>query len=257
MTPFEILYADPAWSYTDKATAGERGAAFKYPVMSVDDICALDVQAHMAPESACFMWATAPCLPEAFRVLAAWGYTYSTVAFCWAKTRSVRTVEARHIVRAGFPTMQARADRVVDELATAGLITSKLHIGMGQSTRANAEFVLLGLRGRMGRVDAGVRQILLSPLREHSAKPPEVRERIVQLLGDRPRLEMFARERAPGWSAWGNQVPGGSDVEIVARRGSPVEPVAPAPDPRQVSIFDVLAAPTVAPMLSAGREHAE
>ena len=45
---FEILYADPAWSYTDKATAGERGAAFKYPVMSVDDICALDVQAPMA-----------------------------------------------------------------------------------------------------------------------------------------------------------------------------------------------------------------
>jgi N6-adenosine-specific RNA methylase IME4 len=156
---FEILLSDPPWHYTDKATAGERGAAFKYPVMSVDDICALDVQAHMAPESACFMWATAPCLPEAFRVMAAWGYEYSTIAFTWVKTRSVRTVEARRIVRAGFPTMQARADRVVDELATAGLIMSKLHIGMGQSTRANAEFVLLGLRGRMGRVDAGMQQI--------------------------------------------------------------------------------------------------
>ena len=45
---FEILLSDPPWHYTDKATAGERGAAFKYPVMSVDDICALDVQAHMA-----------------------------------------------------------------------------------------------------------------------------------------------------------------------------------------------------------------
>lgn len=242
MTPFEILYADPAWTYTDKAAAGKRGAAFKYDLMTVDDICALDVQAHMAPESACFMWATAPCLPEALRVMAAWGYEYSTIAFTWVKTRSVRTVEARRIVRAGFPTMQAQADRVVDELAAAGLITPKLHIGMGQSTRANAEFVLLGLRGRMGRVAAGVRQILMSPLREHSAKPPEVRERIVQLLGDRPRLEMFARERAPGWSAWGNQVPGGSDVEIVARGGSPVEPVAPLPDPRQVTIFDVLPA---------------
>ncbi len=94
----------------------------------------------------------------------------------------------------------------------------------------------------MCRVDAGVRQILMSPLREHSAKPPEVRERIVQMLGDRPRLELFARERAPGWAAWGNQVPGGSDVELVARGGSPVEPVASLPDPRQVTIFDVIPA---------------
>ena len=239
---FEILLSDPPWHYTDKATAGERGAAFKYPVMSVDDICALDVQAHMAPESACFMWATAPCLPEAFRVMAAWGYEYSTIAFTWVKTRSVRTVEARRIIRAGFPTMQARADRVVDELAAAGIITSKLHIGMGQSTRANAEFVLLGLRGRMGRVDAGVRQLITAPLGEHSAKPAIVRDEIVRLLGDRPRLEMFARERAPGWSAWGFGAPGGSDVEIVARGGSPVDPAPPAPDPRQVSIFDVLLA---------------
>ena len=92
---FEIIYADPAWSYDDKATAGDRGAAFKYPVMSVEDICALDVQAHTAPDCACFMWATPPCLPEAFQVMAAWGFKYSTIAFVWVKTRSVRIAEAR------------------------------------------------------------------------------------------------------------------------------------------------------------------
>lgn len=40
----------------------------------------------------------------------------------------------------------------------------------------------------------------------HSRKPAEVRERIVRLLGDVPRIELFARERVPGWDAWGNEV---------------------------------------------------
>lgn len=233
---FQFLLADPPWHYSDKAAAGDRGAAFKYPVMTVDDICALDVQAHMAPESACFMWATAPCMPEALRVMAAWGYTYSTIAFVWVKTRSVRTVEARRIVRGALPTMEARADRIVGEMQTAGLIASKLHIGMGQSTRANAEFVLLGLRGTMGRVDAGVRQIVMAPLGAHSSKPPEVRDRIVQLLGDRPRLELFARDRAPNWSVWGNQAPGGCDVEITSgdNRARPATPT----DEHQLSLLD-------------------
>ena len=238
---FEIIYADPAWSYDDKATAGDRGAAFKYPVMSVEDICALDVQAHTAPDCACFMWATPPCLPEAFQVMAAWGFKYSTIAFVWVKTRSVRIAEARRVVRGRLPGLAPRADGIVDELAAEGLITSKLHIGMGQSTRANAEIVLLGTRGKLNRVDAGVRQVVMAPLGQHSAKPPEVRERIVRLLGDRPRLEMFARDRAPGWSIWGNQAPGGSDVEIGVRGDRLVTPAPPAADPRQVTIFDVLA----------------
>lgn len=239
---FEILYADPAWQHDDRAVAGDRGASFKYQTMSVDEICSLDVQAHMTPESALFLWAVSPMLPEAFKVMAAWGYTYSTVAFCWAKTRGPRTDEVRKIVRARLPGMKARADGIADELLRAGLVPRKWHIGMGQTTRCNVEMCLLGLRGKLGRVDAGVRQLITAPLGEHSAKPAIIRDEIVRLLGDRPRLEMFARERAPGWSAWGNQVPGGSDVEIVARGGSPVEPVAPMPDPRQVTIFDVLPA---------------
>jgi N6-adenosine-specific RNA methylase IME4 len=41
--------------------------------------------------------------------------------------------------------------------------------------------------------------------REHSRKPDEARDRIVQLWGDVPRIELFARESSPGWDTWGNQ----------------------------------------------------
>ena len=239
--PFEILYADPAWEHDDRASDGQRGASFKYQTMSLDDICALDVQRHMAPESALFLWAVSPMLPEAFKVMEAWGYTYSTVAFCWAKTRGPRTDEVRKIVRARLPGLRARADGITDDLLAAGLVPRKWHIGMGQTTRCNVEMCLLGLRGRLGRVDAGVRQLVTAPLGAHSAKPPEIRDMIVRLLGDRPRLEMFARERTPGWSIWGNQAPGGSDVEILPREPGAlaVVPPAPAVDPRQITIFDL------------------
>jgi site-specific DNA-methyltransferase (adenine-specific) len=74
---------------------------------------------------------------------------------------------------------------------------------MGNYTRANEEFVLLGMRGRLDRVSAGVRCSITAPNTGHSCKPPEVRDRIVQLFGDIPRIELFARDKAPGWEATG------------------------------------------------------
>ena len=55
-------------------------------------------------------------------------------------------------------------------------------------------------------------QFLISPLRGHSQKPDEAREKIVELMGDLPRLELFARNKADGWDVWGNEV--ASDVQI-------------------------------------------
>ncbi len=122
-------------------------------------------------------------LPEALHVMQAWGFTYKTCAFTWVKTTG------------------AGADAM----------------GMGHHTRGNTEYCLLGTRGKLKRVDAGVRQVVLEhghseetlfALRaRHSAKPPEVRDRIVRLLGDLPRIELFARERVSGWAAWGNELP--------------------------------------------------
>ena len=79
-------------------------------------------------------------------------------------------------------------------------------VSLGHYTRGNTEDCFLGLRGRMVRKSAKVRQLIEAPRGKHSAKPPETRDRIVQLFGDLPRIELFAREKTDGWDVWGNEV---------------------------------------------------
>ncbi len=177
---FKIIYADPAWTYRDKAVAGSRGVGFKYDLMDVDAIKRLPVAEIAALDCALFLWATFPLLPDALEVLNAWGFHYKTAAFVWEKVSS----------RNG-----------------------KLHWGMGSWTRANAEVCLLGVRGKPKRINAGVHQIVRTAVRDHSRKPDEVRNRIVQLMGDLSRVELFAREKTEGWAAVGRSIDG---MDIVA-----------------------------------------
>lgn len=174
---YETILSDPPWSYRDKAVDGERGAGFKYPVLSLDDIKGLPMRSIAATNCALFMWATAPMMPEAFEVLKAWGFDFRTIAFTWVKQTK----------------------------------TGKLAMGMGNWTRANAEYCLLATRGKPKRVSASVRSVIISERREHSRKPDEVYTRIEQLMGDTSRLEMFARQRVDGWDAWGLDVPDESE----------------------------------------------
>lgn len=170
---YSVIMSDPPWSYRDKAQAGKRGATFKYPVMSLDEIKGLPMRTIADKDCALFLWTTYPMFSEALKVLDAWGFEYRTVAFTWVKTTK----------------------------------TGKLAMGMGNWTRANAEPCLLATRGKPKRVSAAVHSVIIGERREHSRKPDEVYERIEQLMGDLPRLEMFARQRVPGWDAWGNEVP--------------------------------------------------
>jgi len=177
---FEIILADPPWSYRDAAKAGNRGAGCHYATMTDEEICSLPVQEIAADNCALFLWATAPRLQTAFEVMKRWGFTYKTVAFVWEKTN-----------KDGSPAM-----------------------GLGHYTRANAEFVLLGVKGKVKRIDAGVHQIVRASRKEHSAKPGEVHDRIVRLLGDIPRCELFARVVADKWSIWGNEVDNDFELDI-------------------------------------------
>lgn len=86
MDRYQIIYADPAWRYKDKASAGQRGACYKYPVLDTEGVCALPVADLAADDCALFMWATFPMLPDAFRVMKAWGFNYKTVSFVWIKS---------------------------------------------------------------------------------------------------------------------------------------------------------------------------
>jgi N6-adenosine-specific RNA methylase IME4 len=179
--PYTVIYADPPWAYDDTCDAGQRGAAHKYHVMNDADITALPVGDITAKDSILFMWATYPKLREAFDVIDGWGFTYKTNAFTWVK---------------------------YDHSLT------KPFWGMGHWTRSNAEICLLAVKGKPTRVDAGVSSVmetllpdtLRAPIAGHSEKPNEVRTRIVELVGDVPRIELFARKRYLGWDAWGNQV---------------------------------------------------
>ncbi|MGB9886280.1 MAG: MT-A70 family methyltransferase [Moorellales bacterium] len=167
---YAVILADPPWKYRvyDDSDARHGAAAAHYPTMTAREIAALPVARLAHPNAALFLWATMPCLQEALEVMRAWGFTYKTVAFTWVK-----------LTRGGA-----------------------LYLGLGHYTRGNAELCLLGIRGRMRRKSARVSQIIIAPRREHSRKPEEQYERIMQLF-DGPYLELFARRRWPGWDAWG------------------------------------------------------
>ena len=80
---YSVIYADPPWRYSAKNV---QGAAEKhYPTMGIDELCTLPVSDLAAPDSVLFLWATFPQLPEALRLIKAWGFTYKSVAFVWLK----------------------------------------------------------------------------------------------------------------------------------------------------------------------------
>lgn len=251
---YRIAYADPPWVYRSKH--GKRGAAAQYRVTPTAVLARLDVGSIMARDAALLMWAPGPQHLEVAPLMAAWGFRYSTIALDWVKTRGTAGTERRvvKLLLERFGGEDVAEDRrnaqaIAAELAAEGLLMPTLHWGMGASTRSGTEQLYLGLRGRLQRESAGVHQVLLSPLPMaggrilHSQKPAEARERIVALLGDRPRIELFARHRVPGWDAWGDGVPGGSDVEIpLLPDPSQNERGDAAADPAQTTIFDLLEA---------------
>ena len=141
--------------------------------MSIDELCALPLADLTAPDSALFLWATFPQFPEALRLIREWGFTYKSVAFVWLKKNR-------------------KAD--------------SWFYGLGFWTRANAEVCLLATRGHPKRQAANIHQFIISPIEAHSKKPDEARDKIVALMGDLPRVELFARQIPPGWDVWGNEV---------------------------------------------------
>ena len=168
---YQIIYCDPAWQYDDKALAGNRGAECKYDVMELSALKLIPIQKIADENCVLLMWCTFPMLDSGLELINAWGFQYKTVAF----TRLKRNKNS-----------------------------SNFFMGMGTWTRSNQEIVLLAVKGKPKRVSAGVRQIIDSPIREHSKKPDVVRQRIIQLCGDLPRIELFARTKVHGWDVVGN-----------------------------------------------------
>lgn len=165
------MWGDP----NKNAAAGKH-----YSLMNMEEIRQLPVASLFRDRGALFLWATCPRLNLAFDAIQAWGLHYRGVAFVWVKTR----LDGKPIGAQGVPPT---------------------------ATKPTTELCLLATTNRTGRpfplLDAAVCQTVFAPRGRHSAKPPEVRDRIVNLYGDRPRIELFAREAYPGWDRWGNQAP--------------------------------------------------
>lgn len=170
---YNIIYADPPWSYKDKALSGNRGAGCKYQTQSKDWIDNLPVKEIAADDCVLFLWVTMPKLNECWDLITKWGFEYKTVAFTWVKKNKK---------------------------------SNSLFWGMGRWTRANAELCLLATKGKPKRINAGVHSVIESKIEVHSKKPDETKTRIVKLLGDLQRIELFARQKTVGWDTWGDEV---------------------------------------------------
>jgi N6-adenosine-specific RNA methylase IME4 len=174
--PFDLIYADPAWQFNNAANTKKQwgGAEAHYRTMSVAELRALPVPSICAKDCFLAMW-WVPAMPEeALTVMKAWGFRLVTMkGFTWHKIT----------------------------------VNGKDHFGMGSTTRGNTEDCLFAVKGRPKRVGKGVRQLIHARVREHSRKPDEARDRLIQLLGDTRRIELFARQHHAGWEAWGNEMP--------------------------------------------------
>lgn len=182
---YKIIYADPPWKFQVWCfgTGSGRSPDNHYSTMTLEDICALPISGIADKNCILFLWTTFPKLEEAFQVIKAWGFKYKTCAFVWAK-------------------QNLKAD--------------SFFVGLGYWTRSSVEICLLATRGAPKRINKSVRQLVVSHRREHSRKPDEVRDRIVELVGDLPRIELFAREKVEGWDCWGDGVE--TDMGVLARR---------------------------------------
>lgn len=180
---YDIIYVDPPWRYrrsgSQSFTDYMGSADNHYPTMTEDEIGDLPIRSIMSKTSVVFMWATSPMLDLAIRTIARWGLSYRGMPYIWIKTKKDGSLMGAIGVTPTF-------------------------------VKPKAEFVLAATVKNMGRpfpiVTMKSEQLVFAPRGRHSEKPEEVRRRIEQLCGHRPRIELFARRPAPGWTVWGNEV---------------------------------------------------
>ena len=187
---YRCVYADPPWRFITRAPSknpeSDRSVERHYETMSFLDICELPVRELAHPDGChLFMWVTGPYLEKAFEVARAWGFRYSASGFLWMKLKKKHGKGQRHLIS-------------LDE------IENEMHVGLGFTTRKNVEFCLLFRRGSPTRNSKKVREVVISPVREHSRKPDEVPPRIEEYCSG-PYLELFSRSNRAGWTVWGDE----------------------------------------------------
>jgi len=173
MKKYQIIYADPPWSYRGEMM--NSSITDHYGVLSIENIKNLPVSKITSENSILFLWVTLPKLNEFMRVVESWEFEYKTTAFVWVKRNR---------------------------------ISDSFFMGLGRWTRANPEICILATKGQISRQNKGIRQLQVHKIERHSKKPDIFRDLIVDLIGDLPHIELFAREKTEGWDSIGYEING-------------------------------------------------
>lgn len=179
---FDLVYADFPWPmYGDPnkdAAAGKH-----YDLMTMEEIKAVPMKSLLRNRKSgvFFIWVTSPRFDLGIDAIRAWGLHFRGVAFVWVKTRKDGGIIHGQGVR---PTV----------------------------TKPTTEFCLAATTCKRGRpfplFSEKTPQVVLAPRGRHSEKPQVFRDLICELYGDEiPKVELFARTAAPGFTPWGNQAP--------------------------------------------------
>ena len=189
MKKYQIIYADPPWMFTGLGSKGIRSGKMrkdkpnlhrtiqlneKYPTMSIEELKVLPIADISDENCTLFLWTTDAHLPVAIEIMRAWGFVYATIGFTWLK----KTSTGKQVCYYGYWTLKG------------------------------AEICLIGRKGKPKVKNHKIRQIVEAKRREHSRKPDEIRKNIVELMGDLPRIELFARQKTKGWDVIGNGIDG-------------------------------------------------
>lgn len=173
---YNIIYADPPWKYNARnnpKTRFGKGAYGHYSLMTMEDIEKLPIEKISDDNCALFLWVTFPYLDKQIKLFEKWGFEYKTLGFSWIKTNKKN---------------------------------DKPFFGIGYYSKSNCEVCLLGIKGKMKPISNKISSCVIAPKEEHSKKPDEVRKRIVDLFGDLPRIELFARQETDGWDCFGDEI---------------------------------------------------
>jgi site-specific DNA-methyltransferase (adenine-specific) len=174
---YKMIMADPPWDYNDKvrsSTNGGGGASRHYETLTVASLGRFPMANLAEDDSVLLLWTTFPMYWEACSLMEFWGFKYKTACWVWAKT----TKDGK-----------------------------KFAMGMGHYSRANPEVCLLGVRGKGLKVlRHDILNLQTHPRLKHSEKPTLFHDLSVELFGNVPRIDLFARKRVKGWDSWGKEL---------------------------------------------------
>ncbi|WP_339053879.1 MT-A70 family methyltransferase [Arsenophonus endosymbiont of Crataerina pallida] len=193
MKKYDLILADPPWQYKNKVS---NGAANNHNTTHVYSLTRLPIETIVNENSVLCMWYTGNFALEAIKLAEAWGFTVKTMkCFTWIKlNKKAQQRIDKHPPQDFFNFMK--------------LLNHETRLGLGNYTRSNSEDCLIAIRGKgLERKDASIKQVIYSCMDNHSKKPKEVHFRLQKLYGDVSRIELFARDKTPGWDLWGDEAP--------------------------------------------------